>query len=355
MPKTVRQVRLFVASPGDVPDERDAVDAVADDLRHSLGAADLDVRVLRWERDTYPALGDRAQALVSQQLGIDEVDVFVGIMWKRFGQPTGEAGSGTEEEFNQALSRYQKTGRPPILFYFCERPFFPRSDEEMRQFEKVRAFRERVQGLGLVGTYTTPEDFTRKLRRALDRTIREVAETDEGVAVSSPPSDPAPNAPAAPARFADIPLPDRRASTTDLDKRRFLRDGFATVVSYFEDAAEALRQSNPAFEVDIEQETSRAFRVAVFENGQSQSQCRIWISDTMGDSIAYVEGSGLGSFSGSQMNDYGSPRETEEGLAFALSGMDFSTTVGQTTTAEGLARHFWTRFTRPLDTSRRIR
>ena len=101
MPRTVTQIRVFVASPGDVPDERDALDEVVDDLRHSFD--DLDVRLLRWERDTYPAMG-RPQGVVNDQVG--EFDVFVGVMWKRFGTRTGEADSGTEEEFNRAFERW---------------------------------------------------------------------------------------------------------------------------------------------------------------------------------------------------------------------------------------------------------
>ena len=362
MPETVTRVRVFVASPGDVADERDALDAVAEDLSHTFADEGVTVEVKRWERDTYPAMG-RPQALVNERVGA--YDVFVGIMWKRFGTPTGEAASGTEEEFNLAYERWQETGRPPILFFFREEPFYPRTTREIEQFGKVQAFREELQGRGLIGTYDSVQDFERKVRRALDRAIRDVladggaqGDTAGGASGTSaaPPSPLAvPDGAGVDAevrgpRFSDIPLPQRRQQASDLDKHRFIRDGFATIASYFEDAAEALRQSDPALDMELDRESSRAFRATAFEDGAARSGCRIWISDTMGaETIAYLAGGGLGGYSDNAMNDYVRVVETDDGLAFALSGMDTSTRSDEIVDAEGTARHFWTRFVRPLD------
>ena len=227
----------------------------------------------------------------------------------------------------------------------------------------MRAFRSRLEGSGLIGTYTEVDEFKRKVRRALDRVLRDEATgvgsaPPEGAGAeaateepgTAPPHTPQPE----PRRFSDIPIPRRRAQVTDLDKHRFVRDGFSTIVSYFEDAAEALREADPALDVEIEKESSRAFRASVFEGGQARSRCRIWIRDDFGsDGIAYAAGSGFSSFSGNSMNDYVDVAEMDEGLAFSLSGMDFSTQIGQIVDPEGAARHFWTRFTRPLDNASR--
>jgi hypothetical protein len=43
----------------------------------------------------------RPEQLILDQIG--QYDLFVGIMWRRFGTPTGVAGSGTEQEFDHAL------------------------------------------------------------------------------------------------------------------------------------------------------------------------------------------------------------------------------------------------------------
>jgi hypothetical protein len=47
--------------------------------------------------------------------------IYLGIMSKRFGTPSGPYGSGTEKEFRDALERWGKTGAPWILFYSMPR------------------------------------------------------------------------------------------------------------------------------------------------------------------------------------------------------------------------------------------
>jgi hypothetical protein len=347
MPRPVTQVRIFAASPGDVQEGREALASVVEDLQHGIGdEKGLHLRLLRWETDTYPAMG-RAQGIVNQQTG--EYDVLVGIMWKRFGSPTGEADSGTEEEFNRAYARWQQTEQPHILFYFCERGFYARTQQEREQFERVQAFRDRLENSGLIGAYTTVDEFRQKVRRDLERVLRGLHPSR--ISPAHPPranvplrSEPEDRQPAS--RFTNIPLPQRQQPVSDLDKRRYVREGFSTIVAYFEDAAAALRQSNPALEVEMEQDTTRSLICEIFEHGQSRSRCRIWISNDLGsEMIAYGEGRSVGG----GMNDWISATETANGLAFSTSGMDFSRRQNEVLDAEGAARHFWTRVTRPLN------
>lgn len=59
-----------------------------------------------WEHNTRPSFsGEYSQATISDQLGND-YDLFVGIMNNKFGTKTNVAGSGTEEEFNNAYQRF---------------------------------------------------------------------------------------------------------------------------------------------------------------------------------------------------------------------------------------------------------
>jgi hypothetical protein len=65
-------------------------------------ARDLGIRLelVRWETHAYPSFGDDPQAVINEQIP-DDFDLFLGLMWYRFGTPTGRAGSGTLEEFNR--------------------------------------------------------------------------------------------------------------------------------------------------------------------------------------------------------------------------------------------------------------
>ena len=87
---------MFIASPGDVSVEREAlagliaelnqvIDAVAPEKKISLEAVD-------WKKDAVPS-GGRPQEVINKYIG--EYDILVGVMWTRFGTPSGVAGSGT--------------------------------------------------------------------------------------------------------------------------------------------------------------------------------------------------------------------------------------------------------------------
>src|SRR5436190_3370583 len=56
--------------------------------------------------------------------------------WRRFGTPTGVAGSGTEEEYRIAYRTWEENNAMPLLFYFCQKPFMPRSLDEVDQIRQ---------------------------------------------------------------------------------------------------------------------------------------------------------------------------------------------------------------------------
>ena len=115
--RTVRSIRVLVASPSDVGAERGAVKSIGEYVTHVLGVKNARIDILMVETNVTPAIGTRAQAVVNDQLGAD-YDILLGIMGARFGTSTGKAGSGTEEEFREAVDRWKKTGAPRIMFYF---------------------------------------------------------------------------------------------------------------------------------------------------------------------------------------------------------------------------------------------
>src|SRR6185369_7787589 len=87
----------FIASPGDVADERRVAREVVEELNESLRAINWQIDLLGWE-DTLPGAA-RPQELINKD--VDACDLFIGILWRRWGQPTGEYSSGIEEEFER--------------------------------------------------------------------------------------------------------------------------------------------------------------------------------------------------------------------------------------------------------------
>jgi hypothetical protein len=170
---TVTKVRLFVASPGDVSAERDHLAKVIGELNATVGAyKGLTVELVRWETHCTPAMG-RPQGVVNAQIGA--YDVFVGIMWRRFGTPTGAAESGTEEEFRIAYDCWLRNSSVHILFYFSQKPFMPRKDDEVEHLGKVLSFRRELEQKGLVWEYRDSDDFPNVVRPHLSRILLDMA------------------------------------------------------------------------------------------------------------------------------------------------------------------------------------
>lgn len=166
----LQRLRIFVASPNDVAAERDHVSAVVEELNRDIAPrAGLFLEAVRWETHVTPNMG-RPQQVIFEQIG--SVDIFIGIMWQRFGTPTGVAGSGAEEEFEQAYASWQQTGRPRMLCYFSRVPIEPPPNVSTAdQLLKVARFCERLEAAGLNGAYTSVSEFKDKLRGHLQSVL----------------------------------------------------------------------------------------------------------------------------------------------------------------------------------------
>lgn len=165
----VELLKVFVASPGDVSQEREIVREVIDDLNRSIAQGKgVTLQVVGWETDARPSFGEDPQSLVSAQIAdMSKYNLFIGVLWDRFGTPTPRAESGTEEEFKRAVEAYRRGQQPEIMFYFCQRPTALRSADQAMQKGRVLEFRSRLQKESLTWDYVTVDDFRRLLTKHL--------------------------------------------------------------------------------------------------------------------------------------------------------------------------------------------
>ena len=182
-PHVVKHYHVFLASPGDVAAERQCVRKFFDDFNRQMAHIwKARFEVIDWEN--YGAIGvGRPQAIITRQTldkYRDSLVLFVGIMGQRFGTPSGEAESGTEEEFNWAKERHTATGSPEIKWFFrkvekLELPPDPdEAEKALDQWRKVRSFRKRLEDLNdpvffkeYVGASGFPEVLSDYLNRWL--------------------------------------------------------------------------------------------------------------------------------------------------------------------------------------------
>lgn len=138
---TLESIKVFIASPGDLSDERrlfpDIIQSVNEIKAHTAG---FHFVAVGWE-DTLPDFG-RPQAIINKD--VEGSDIFVMLLWRRWGTPSGEFSSGTEEEFSIACRRYKSTGDPHLLLYFRSVPEAMMADPG-HQLQKVIDFRTRIE------------------------------------------------------------------------------------------------------------------------------------------------------------------------------------------------------------------
>jgi tetratricopeptide (TPR) repeat protein len=140
-----RKISVFIASPGDLSNERKHFRVAIDQLNHGFGdGAKVIFEPLGWE-DTLASTGRRNQRVINEE--IDKSDVFILAMHRRWGQEAPDArpySSYTEEEFHRALERWKKEEKPEIFV------FFKRVDPESEadpgpQLTKVMDFRKQLE------------------------------------------------------------------------------------------------------------------------------------------------------------------------------------------------------------------
>jgi hypothetical protein len=98
-------LRVFLAAPRDLEVESDTVAAAVEELNLGLApSVDMRLELVRWGTHITPNLGHDPQEVINRQIN-DDYEVFIGLLWTRFGTPTPRAESGTIEEFERARTR----------------------------------------------------------------------------------------------------------------------------------------------------------------------------------------------------------------------------------------------------------
>jgi HEAT repeat protein len=167
-------ITVFLASPGDLKDERARAEHVVAELNSSFGVVGIRIELLKWEQST-PGYG-RPQEQINAM--VDECDIFVGLLWKKWGMPTGESTSGFHEEFQRATARRKRDGRPDIWLSFKDIPRDQLKDpgEDLR---KVLDFQKQQEDLReiLFARFKTTKIWEQDFRKWLTKRLVPLAIT----------------------------------------------------------------------------------------------------------------------------------------------------------------------------------
>jgi hypothetical protein len=172
-----RTIKVFVASPSDVVEERNALAKLIADINDVLAylvpEKSLTLELVRYETHSYPDIG-APQDVINREIPVD-YDIFIGVMWKRMGTPTATDPSGTVEEFHRACARRKHGSLPRIMFYFCDEHIpIPEAEQDLDQLMQVIKFRKELDSQGLTSSYPSHAQFAENVRGGLLRAIRDI-------------------------------------------------------------------------------------------------------------------------------------------------------------------------------------
>lgn len=140
-------ITIFISSPGDVKSERKfAIDEMQSWNQRNSEKTGCFLNPRTWEDVVAPDQDESSQNVINQQIG-DSYDVFLGLMWSRFGTPTQAADSGTEEEYDRAIER-KNSGTHLNLSFFFKTSDVPMNLIDADQITKVSAFKKKISAAG---------------------------------------------------------------------------------------------------------------------------------------------------------------------------------------------------------------
>jgi len=170
MPRPINAYKVFIASPGDVAEERGVVRKICEELNRNP-LVNIQFITTGWE-DVVPSAG-RPQQLINPEL--QDCDLFVCLFHRRFGMPTGKEVSGTLEEFMQSYESWKEIKKPHILLYFKKIRDSEKEGENDPQLQKVTEFRNRIDrdNLLLYSEFETPSGFNAMFERQMKLWIRD--------------------------------------------------------------------------------------------------------------------------------------------------------------------------------------
>lgn len=127
-----RIVKIFLASPMDLTEERKIFHSVIEKINRFIGKFNhITFEVIGWEEYVMPDLGEDAQDIVNRQIQLD-YDIFVCLFKDRIGTPTKRAQSGTIEEYERA--KMYRISKPDLSIM----PYFFPQEQKNSEIDKIK-------------------------------------------------------------------------------------------------------------------------------------------------------------------------------------------------------------------------
>jgi hypothetical protein len=158
--------KVFIAYIADVGEEVKALEKAIDDLNKEFDRTQFQFDRKTW-LDATSGLG-RPQERINEEL-VRECDIFIGVIWKKWGTSTGEYSCGFEEEFNIVLERWRQTQIPEVWIYIKNVDEAALLEEEQGGYQKVKKYIEKIKNVGLYKPFNEKESLVADARNQLTK------------------------------------------------------------------------------------------------------------------------------------------------------------------------------------------
>jgi len=132
-------MKKFLSCPGDMAEEKRGLKQFIEDFsKGSEKKYNIELKVLTREDDAQRGKG-RGQEKINKL--IEKCQIYIGLMFKRFGGSTGVVQSGTHEKYIYAFFRSDKENLPYMRFFFKRFSLADDApDDDVNQFQLIRQF-----------------------------------------------------------------------------------------------------------------------------------------------------------------------------------------------------------------------
>ena len=152
---------LLLSCPGDVLDLKNIIEECITAFNSTLGTLNnIRIDLKHWSTDSFPQSGGKPQKLLNEQF-VNDCDLCVALLGTRFGTPTDNFDSGTEEEIEIMLSQEKQ-----VFLYFIERQV-DHSKLDLDQLAKVKNFKEKYADKGIYSVIKSDEQFRKEFQNAI--------------------------------------------------------------------------------------------------------------------------------------------------------------------------------------------
>ncbi len=165
MPVSITRYNILLSSPGDAKPLVDIAKKTIEAINHDHSEyTGIELHTKHWGSDSSADSGAEPQALLNKQI-VDGADIVLAVFKERFGTPTQNYGSGTEEEIRLGL----KDGKR-VMVYFWNPPAGHVPSTEA-QPDKISAFRDSLGESALYKLFSDDAEFEKHINHDFTKLI----------------------------------------------------------------------------------------------------------------------------------------------------------------------------------------